>query len=51
MLITNSYIIWKNPDLREKALKDGVHSLIDFDGAIMTDSGTFQSYVYGSEGV
>ena len=51
MLITNSYIIWKNPELREKALKDGVHSLIDFDGAIMTDSGTFQSYVYGSEGV
>lgn len=51
MLITNSYIIWKNPELRERALKDGVHSLIDFDGAIMTDSGTFQSYVYGSEGV
>ena len=51
MLITNSYIIWKNADLREKALNDGVHSLIGFDGAIMTDSGTFQSYVYGSEGV
>ncbi|RLF44777.1 MAG: tRNA guanosine(15) transglycosylase TgtA [Thermoplasmata archaeon] len=44
IVITNSYIIYKN--LREKALSDGVHLLIDFDGAIMTDSGTFQSYVY-----
>ncbi|MDD5502777.1 MAG: tRNA guanosine(15) transglycosylase TgtA, partial [Candidatus Thermoplasmatota archaeon] len=46
-LITNSYIIKKTPELREKALKDGVHKLIDFDGIIMTDSGTFQSHVYG----
>ncbi len=46
-LITNSYIIRRNADLREKALKDGLHSLIGFDGPIMTDSGTFQSYVYG----
>ncbi len=51
MLITNSYIIWKSADLRDRALNEGVHSLINFDGAIMTDSGTFQSYVYGSEGV
>lgn len=47
MVITNSYIINKNPELKALALKEGVHSLIDFDGAIMTDSGTFQSYVYG----
>ncbi len=47
IVITNSYIIRKNNKLREKALKDGVHKLIDFDGPIMTDSGTFQSYVYG----
>ncbi|MCD6236944.1 MAG: tRNA-guanine transglycosylase, partial [Thermoplasmata archaeon] len=46
IVITNSYIIYKNKNLREKALSDGVHLLIDFDGAIMTDSGTFQSYVY-----
>ncbi len=46
-IITNSYIIRRNPDLREKAEKDGVHSLVKFDGPIMTDSGTFQSYVYG----
>lgn len=47
IVITNSYIIKKDEILREKALKNGVHKLIDFDGAIMTDSGTFQSYVYG----
>lgn len=47
IVITNSYIIKKDDKLREKALKDGLHKLIDFDGTIMTDSGTFQSYVYG----
>ena len=47
IVITNSYIIKKNEKLREKALEVGVHKLIDFDGPIMTDSGTFQSYVYG----
>lgn len=46
-IITNSYIIRRTPELREKALKDGLHSLVGFDGPIMTDSGTFQSYVYG----
>lgn len=46
-LITNSYIIWKHEDLKEKATNDGVHSLLDYPGMIMTDSGTFQSYVYG----
>lgn len=47
IVITNSYIIRKDEKLREKALNEGVHKLIDFDGTIMTDSGTFQSYVYG----
>ena len=46
MVITNSYIIYKNEDLKKRALK-GIHSLLDFDGAVMTDSGTFQSHVYG----
>ena len=46
-LITNSYIIWKHEDLRSEAQENGVHSLLDFPGVIMTDSGTFQSYVYG----
>lgn len=46
-LITNSYVIWKHDNLKEKALAEGVHSLIDYPGVVMTDSGTFQSYVYG----
>ena len=46
-LITNSYIMWKHDDLRKVAQSDGVHKLLDFPGVIMTDSGTFQSYVYG----
>ncbi len=47
-IITNSYIIRRNDDLREKALSQGLHRMIGFDGTIMTDSGTFQSYVYGN---
>ncbi len=47
ILITNSYIIYKNPGLRQQALKSGLHGLLDFQGSIMTDSGTFQNYVYG----
>lgn len=46
MVITNSYIIYKNKDLHEQALHKGIHELIGFDKSIMTDSGTFQSYVY-----
>lgn len=47
IVITNSYIIYKNEKLKEKALKDGVHELIDFPGTIETDSGSFQLSVYG----
>ena len=46
-LITNSYVIWKHEKLKSAALSDGVHSLLDYPGVIMTDSGTFQNYVYG----
>jgi len=46
-LITNSYVIWKHEDLRTEAKKNGIHQLIDFPGIIVTDSGTFQSYIYG----
>lgn len=47
IVITNSYIIYKNEELKKKALEDGVHSLIDFPGTIETDSGSFQLSVYG----
>jgi 7-cyano-7-deazaguanine tRNA-ribosyltransferase len=46
-VITNSYIIKRTASLEQDALRYGVHKLINFDGPIMTDSGTFQSYVYG----
>ena len=46
-LITNSYIIWKHDDLKQHAVEKGVHDLLNFPGVVMTDSGTFQSYVYG----
>ena len=47
ILITNSYIIFKDDRLRQTALKHGVHRLLKFHGTIMTDSGAFQSHVYG----
>lgn len=46
-LITNSYVIWKHEHLKQESLENGVHKLINFPGVIMTDSGTFQSYIYG----
>ncbi len=46
VLITNAYILGKGA-LREAVLRDGVHRLLDFPGAVMTDSGAFQSHVYG----
>lgn len=47
IVITNSYIIYKNEELKKKALEEGVHSLIDFPNTIETDSGSFQLSVYG----
>ncbi|NLL94590.1 MAG: tRNA guanosine(15) transglycosylase TgtA [Thermoplasmatales archaeon] len=50
-LITNSYIIRNSPELRERALSEGLHGMLGYDGVVMTDSGTFQSYMYGEVGV
>ncbi len=47
ILITNSYIINQDPELKELAERRGVHHLLGFDGPIMTDSGAFQLSVYG----
>ena len=47
IVITNSYIIYKDEELKKIALEEGVHKLINFDGPIMTDSGSFQLSVYG----
>ena len=48
ILITNSYILHGSDDLREPALEEGLHDLLSFSGAIMTDSGSFQLAEYGS---
>ncbi|HUR62972.1 MAG TPA: tRNA guanosine(15) transglycosylase TgtA [Candidatus Thermoplasmatota archaeon] len=47
MVITNSYVAHKHDRLREQALAEGLHKVVGWDGALMTDSGTFQMYVYG----
>ena len=46
-IITNSYIIHKNSGLKKEAIAEGIHAMLGWDGPIMTDSGTFQSHVYG----
>ncbi|MFZ1315856.1 tRNA-guanine transglycosylase, partial [Methanothrix sp.] len=47
MIITNSYIINQDQELRIKAIERGLHDLLGFSGPIMTDSGAFQLSVYG----
>ena len=47
-LITNSYVLHGSEDLREPALEQGLHDLLDFPGAVMTDSGSFQLAEYGA---
>jgi 7-cyano-7-deazaguanine tRNA-ribosyltransferase len=46
-LITNSYVLYGSDELRDPALERGVHDLLGFSGAVMTDSGSFQLSEYG----
>jgi 7-cyano-7-deazaguanine tRNA-ribosyltransferase len=46
-LITNSYIVYGDESLRERARREGLHDLLDFPGAVVTDSGSFQLSEYG----
>jgi len=46
MVIANSFIIRSKDAFRSKAMDEGIHSLLGFDGPIMTDSGTFQMYFH-----
>ncbi|PSP34577.1 tRNA-guanine(15) transglycosylase [Halobacteriales archaeon QH_10_67_22] len=46
-LITNSYVFYGSDDFRDPALERGVHDVLDFSGAIVTDSGSFQLAEYG----
>src|SRR3989338_8835503 len=45
LVITNAYITRNN--YGDEAVIKGIHKIIDFDGAIMTDSGGYQVLEYG----
>jgi len=47
IIITNAYVLHGSEDLREDVVARGLHDLLGFDGAIMTDSGSFQLAEYG----
>jgi 7-cyano-7-deazaguanine tRNA-ribosyltransferase len=47
VLITNGYVIHQSSEFREEALESGLHDMLDFSGAIVTDSGSFQLAEYG----
>ncbi len=44
-LMTNSYIIHSRR--KQEALEKGIHSMLDYDGVFITDSGGYQVLVYG----
>ena len=44
-VMTNAYIIRKR--FEGEATDKGIHSVLDFNGVIMTDSGAYQTLVYG----
>lgn len=44
-LITNAYLTIKN--FRERAVEEGIHTLLDFKGVVATDSGAYQILEYG----
>jgi 7-cyano-7-deazaguanine tRNA-ribosyltransferase len=44
-VITNAYILKKRYE--NKPVNEGLHKFLDFEGAVMTDSGAYQILVYG----
>ncbi len=48
-IITNSYLIYKNNELREKIQNGGIHSYLNYDGIIFTDSGSYQLMKYSKD--
>ncbi|MFV2015034.1 MAG: tRNA-guanine transglycosylase, partial [Candidatus Heimdallarchaeota archaeon] len=48
IFITNAYLCFRNEKVHKKAMNDGIHNLINFNGPVMTDSGAFQLMGYGS---
>ena len=48
-VITNAYILKKRYENRP--VNEGIHTFLDFEGAVMTDSGAYQILVYGEVNV
>jgi len=48
-IFTNAYILYQNEILKERALRNGIHKLLEYDGIIATDSGAFQQYMYNDK--
>src|SRR5438309_1611243 len=46
LVITNAFITLKQ--FGEDAVRRGIHGIIDYDGAVMTDSGGYQVLEYGN---
>ena len=46
-LITNGYVIHGSDEYRERAIEEGIHEMLEFSGAVVTDSGSFQLSEYG----
>ncbi len=49
-IFTNAYILYNNKEKASLAESKGIHSYLNYDGLIATDSGAFQHYMYGNEG-
>ncbi|MHA1968386.1 MAG: tRNA guanosine(15) transglycosylase TgtA [Candidatus Hodarchaeales archaeon] len=49
--ITNAYLLFRDSNNKELALKKGLHKFIGFDGPLMTDSGAYQLMEYGEVSV
>jgi 7-cyano-7-deazaguanine tRNA-ribosyltransferase len=47
ILITNSYIIRRSKEFSERAVKEGLHSMLGWNGPVYTDSGTYQMFSQG----
>src|SRR5947199_350267 len=49
LVITNAYITLKQ--IGEEAVRKGIHKILDYNGAVMTDSGGYQVLEYGDIGI
>ena len=48
-IFTNAYILYNNKEKAQIAESKGLHSYLDYNGLIATDSGAFQHYMYGNK--